>query len=142
MYDKWPSGIPKVLHAVVDVRDVAKAFVKALTCSDAAGKRCIVYNKMTWLKEIGAILRETCSNLGFNIAEKDGNLEELKQIAKKNPEAAKIAQIWGRSKEMSNERSKTMLQMEYSDRKDTFRDMVMSMLKLKIIKPPNPSPKL
>jgi len=52
-------GIPKINMGIVDVRDVAKAHIIALTNPLTNGKRYIVdSNNNLWMKEVCDILRE------------------------------------------------------------------------------------
>ncbi|MFK4536041.1 nucleoside-diphosphate-sugar epimerase [Bradyrhizobium ottawaense] len=48
--------VPRFGFAVADVRDVADAHIRAMTCPDAAGERFIVGGGFFWLRDLAAVL--------------------------------------------------------------------------------------
>jgi len=51
-------GVPRLGFSFIDVRDVAKLEVEALTAPQAGGQRLIAAGTFLWLSDVGAILRE------------------------------------------------------------------------------------
>jgi dihydroflavonol-4-reductase len=51
-------GIPRLGFSFIDVRDVAKLHVAAMTAPQAGGQRLIAAGTFLWLSEVAAILRE------------------------------------------------------------------------------------
>ncbi|KMW57109.1 putative dihydroflavonol-4-reductase [Candidatus Rhodobacter oscarellae] len=49
---------PRLGYAVVDVRDVARSHILAMTNPEAAGQRIICAGEFCWFEDIGAFLRE------------------------------------------------------------------------------------
>jgi nucleoside-diphosphate-sugar epimerase len=65
---------PKISIPTVDVRDVAKAHILAMTTAEAAGQRIIVaYQPSYWLIQMARDLNEEFSSQGYEIP-----VEELK----------------------------------------------------------------
>jgi hypothetical protein len=65
---------PKLGIALVDVRDVAKAHILAMTAAEAVGQRIIVaYQPSYWFTQVVRDLNEEFSSQGYNIP-----TEELK----------------------------------------------------------------
>lgn len=58
-------GCPKLNFAFVDVRDVAKAHVLAMTNNEAAGKRFIVANEAARMTQVARILNENFAHKGI-----------------------------------------------------------------------------
>ncbi len=50
--------IPKLSFSYTDVRDVARAHVRAMTSPEAAGQRIIILNKVEWMETIAKALSE------------------------------------------------------------------------------------
>ena len=55
MTGKIPA-LPRVRMGCVDVRDVAKAHLLAITKPEAANKRFILVNRSLWMTDLGAFL--------------------------------------------------------------------------------------
>ena len=51
-------GVPRLGFSFIDVRDVARLEVDALTAPEAGGQRLIAAGTFLWLSEVGAILRD------------------------------------------------------------------------------------
>ena len=51
-------GIPRLGFSFIDVRDVARLEVDALTAPEAGGQRLIAAGTFLWLSDVGSILRE------------------------------------------------------------------------------------
>jgi dihydroflavonol-4-reductase len=51
-------GVPHLGFSFVDVRDVAKLHVLAMTAPEAGGERFIAVERFLWMAEVGAVLRE------------------------------------------------------------------------------------
>ena len=64
-------GIPRIMFTIVDVRDVAKVHIIAMTNSATNGKRYIL-DSMTalWMKDMCEILRKEYGQYGYKIAKK------------------------------------------------------------------------
>ncbi|PIK56104.1 putative NADPH-dependent methylglyoxal reductase GRP2 [Apostichopus japonicus] len=58
--------LPRVAFSVVDVRDVAKAHVVAMTLPEAAGHRHIVCGETAWFTDMTAIMKEEFGPQGYN----------------------------------------------------------------------------
>jgi len=68
MTNQW-SVIPEVCWAVVDVRDVAEALIKAMTNPYSDGKRYIVSSSSIWLRDIFGILKAEFEMYGYEFPE-------------------------------------------------------------------------
>jgi nucleoside-diphosphate-sugar epimerase len=67
LLDSRVPGLPKLLLNLVDVRDVAKAHVLALTNKEAPGNRFIITSEAVWMQNIAQIIRNEFSSQGYNI---------------------------------------------------------------------------
>ena len=65
---------------------------------------------------------------GYTIPRKMANFDQVKQLAKSRPDAAKLVDIWGVENVYTNERSKRILGIEYIDIRDSLREMVYTLI--------------
>ena len=103
--------LSKTSVAYVDVRDVALAHVKAIKVEKAANKRFILNAGELWYREVAAILQEELGSKGYNVTREE------------DPEG-----VVSRQCRYQNQLSKDVLGIEYRPLKDTFADMVESMI--------------
>lgn len=59
--------IPKVSFAFIDVRDVARAHVAAMTAPPAAGKRIIIFNQIEWMEKVAMALSQEFGPQGYKV---------------------------------------------------------------------------
>ena len=67
LLDGSTPGCPRLGFCIVDVRDVARAHLLAMTSNVAAGERFIVAGEFMWMKEIALLLREHLAARGKEI---------------------------------------------------------------------------
>ena len=67
LLNKDYPGLPRLGFRMVDVRDVARAHITAMTHSDAPGKRFICATDFLWMKEIAAILNDNFAAQGYKV---------------------------------------------------------------------------
>lgn len=60
-------AIPKLGLAIVDVRDVALAHVRAMTAPQASGQRYILSSDTVWMTEVADMMQKKYSPLGYRI---------------------------------------------------------------------------
>ncbi|XP_063595452.1 uncharacterized protein LOC134772408 [Penaeus indicus] len=60
-------GVPRVQLPICDVRDVAKAHVKALTAPEAVNNRHIIYTDSVWIKDIALAASKEFKPQGYSI---------------------------------------------------------------------------
>ncbi len=48
--------VPRINMAIIDVRDVALAHIRAMTVPDAAGHRHILSNTNLWISEMAKVI--------------------------------------------------------------------------------------
>jgi nucleoside-diphosphate-sugar epimerase len=65
LLERTMPACPKLNFAIVDVRDVASAHIKAMTCPQAVGQRHLIVNTNMWLKEIAQHLSKEFKSQGI-----------------------------------------------------------------------------
>mmetsp|Transcript_23156 Transcript_23156/g.22635 ORF Transcript_23156/g.22635 Transcript_23156/m.22635 type:complete len:233 (-) Transcript_23156:59-757(-) len=127
MAGKFP-GMPAIMMPAVDVRDVALMHLLALKKTEVANHRVIASNKSMWFKEIANILNE---EYGQHYKIKTGELKycTAKLASFFDPAVKTIIPIWKKELFVSNEKSKQMLGVEYTDMRKSLVDMVESLIK-------------
>ena len=80
IFEHQMPALPKVNMTCVDVRDVARAHVKAMTSPEAAGNRHILATSNHWIHEVGEILATEFTPQGYKPVKVRNNLlREYKQ---------------------------------------------------------------
>lgn len=92
MLDGSTPGTPKLQMGFVDVRDVAKMHVAAMTADGASGQRFILSESSLWLSEMASILRDA----GFNAPKRNIPNFILKIIALRDKDLAGTIPLLGR----------------------------------------------
>jgi len=123
-----PPMQPKVSLPICDVRDVATAHVKALTCPEAAGQRHIVYSSSMWLKEVAQVMAKEFKPQGYSIATMGMPKFGVKIVSLWDKKAKAILPSVGKSIQLGNNRMKEVLEIEPRDVKETIIDMCYSMI--------------
>ena len=62
-----PPGIPNLGFWIVDVRDLARLHIRAMTSPDAAGERFIAAGDFMWMDEIARLLRTHLGTRARNV---------------------------------------------------------------------------
>jgi len=128
-------GVPENLYvAVVDVRDVAEAHIKAMLIPQVKGKRIIVSNKRISFAEIVDILRQQFEKYGYSIPSKTVTYEELQHS--ENEELVGFTRLtaWFRNPFIvNNKRSIEELKMQYRNVDETMTDTAYSIIELGLV---------
>lgn len=103
--------LPNIGFAVVDVRDVAEAHLRALQNSTSAGKRFPCVTGMMTLPEMGKVLKQTYPNRP--IATRIAPRFMLRILAVFDPQIRAILPELGQSHAVSNARARTDLEMRF-----------------------------
>ncbi len=116
-------GCPDVGWAVVDVRDVAKAHVVALTEDRAVGRRFVLAIEHASMLDIAAILKSEFGARGYNVPTRKLPGWLLKIVGVFDKTAALAVQELGKRQDLSNARARDVL--GFSPR--PLHDMVVDM---------------
>lgn len=127
-------ALPRFSLLVVDVRDVAAAHVKALWNPKSNGQRYLVGQKCIWYNEIGTILKEEFGPVGYTkIPTKALGKFAVGVASIFFKDARSIKSIVDVEMKCDLSKSKNELGLEYSDIKQTLKDMGWSIINLGLI---------
>ena len=130
---------PKVCLGVVDVRDVAKAHILALSTPESDGERILITHETpTWFADFRNWLSKEFKHYGFVITPIVTPDWLLKLYSKTNidPHSSAVVHRIGPELRFSNEKSKKIFNMEYIDPKTSIIEMVYSMIEKNMVKKP------
>ena len=119
---------PKLSFGIVDVRDVAEAHLRAMTSAEAAGKRFIVGDRVMWMEEVGAVLREAYPDRKIPKGVLPNWLVRLLSFA--NPPLKQILPELGQERDFSNDRLKQVLGITPIPAEDAIRASADSLIRL------------
>jgi len=102
-------GLPRIGFQIIDVRDVAKAHVKAMVMPDAKGKRIALTDRFLWFKEIAEILQEEFGTKGVKVPQRTIPDFFVRMFALVDKETKSVLNELGIQRELSNERMKNFL---------------------------------
>ena len=126
--------LPKLCFPCADVRDVAAAHIKAMTVAEAAGRRHIVSGDSVWLSRIAEILSNEFKPQGYNIPLSTAPYALVWLLGWFDKSVRMILPSIGKKTKVDNARMREVLGVEPRDIKDTFIDMVYSMIEKGMIK--------
>ncbi|VDM96141.1 unnamed protein product [Thelazia callipaeda] len=135
-YFNFPAA-PKVSVGMVDVRDVARAHIRAMRYSDSDGERILITETPSvWFSQITKWLRQEFKNQGFLISPFTAPNWLAKMYAKatSDPHFNAIKYRLGPELRFDNSKSKKLLKMEYTPIKKSVVEMAYSMLDKGMIK--------
>ncbi|XP_071545349.1 uncharacterized protein [Panulirus ornatus] len=133
--NKAYPGVPRLNFSICDVRDVAKAHVKALTIPEAANNRHIISTDSVWMKDIAMAVAKEFKPQGYSIS--TGQLPYflcwvagLFNKGMKNNVLPRIGKVL----KVDNKRMVEVLGVEPTAIDCTLQDMVYSLVDLGIVR--------
>ncbi|MBJ7348303.1 MAG: NAD-dependent epimerase/dehydratase family protein, partial [Thermoleophilaceae bacterium] len=102
-------AVPKLGFGIVDVRDVARLEVLAMTAPEAAGKRFVAVSEFAWMADIAAVLRERLGESARKVPRRTAPNFAVKAMALFDPDVRSIVGNLGKKTIYSAERAKTLL---------------------------------
>lgn len=127
MLNKVPA-FPKLTFGIVDVRNVAAAHVAAMEKPEAAGERFIIGERVLTFTEIGDILREAYPNRKLPKGELPSWLVRMLTVV--NPTLKQIVPELGKHRSFTNEKSRSVLGIDYIPAKDAILASTNSLIEL------------
>eukprot|EP01022_Parablepharisma_sp_SALTPOND_P029063 TRINITY_DN72459_c0_g1_i1.p1 TRINITY_DN72459_c0_g1~~TRINITY_DN72459_c0_g1_i1.p1 ORF type:complete len:378 (+),score=44.36 TRINITY_DN72459_c0_g1_i1:72-1136(+) len=116
--------IPQLYYAIVDVRDVALAHIKAMDTPEADGKRYICFSgQYLWIEELAKILKDEFGKYGYDIP------TEVQKECPVKDKSHFLYLRWNKKFKLSNERIRKDLGIEFKGAKKAVIDMANSMIK-------------
>lgn len=121
-------GVPRFLVPLVDVRDLTDILERAMTISDAAGKRFICHTVEISLQELAEILQKHFSPRGYRIPTRVLPDVLIRGIALFNPKVKAIASGLNWNYHLSNDRLRSVFGWKPRPYQQTILDMAESMI--------------
>ncbi|CAL4078695.1 unnamed protein product [Meganyctiphanes norvegica] len=135
MVNRSLPGVVRIAFPVTDVRDVAKAHLKALTAPEAANNRHIVSTDTIWIKDAAATVAKEFKPQGYSIP--TGQLPYfvcwVAGLFNKNMKSNILPRI-GKQFNVDNKRMVEVLGVEPTAIESTLHDMVYALVDLGIVK--------
>ncbi|CAJ0595874.1 unnamed protein product [Cylicocyclus nassatus] len=127
---------PKVSLGVVDVRDVAKAHVEALTRKESDGERILITARSIWFKDMITWLRKEFSKMGYLITPAVVQNWAVKLYAYLgiDPHVAAVIHRLGPELQFDNTKSRELLGMTYTNLHISLIEMMYSMIQLGMVR--------
>jgi len=113
--------------ALVDVRDVALAHLKAIKINEAAGQRFILTSESVWMRDLALNLHGEFSP-DYKIKTKELSYCTFRMAAIFIDEAKGLIPIWDKPLIFDNSMSKNILGIDYIPTKRSIIDMAYSMI--------------
>lgn len=127
-------AVPKLNFALVDVRDVAAAHIKAMTLPEAAGNRHLIVNTNMWMKEMAQILAKEFKPQGYGVPTVNCPYFALYLSSVFDKTIKMILPQINKVHKFDNKRMKEVLGIEPRDAKETLIDMAYSLIESGFIK--------
>ncbi|XP_076435893.1 uncharacterized protein LOC143275577 [Babylonia areolata] len=134
LLERSMPACPKLNFAIVDVRDVATAHVKAMTTPEAAGHRHLIVNTNMWMKEIAQLLAKEFKPQGYSVPTMNCPYFALWMSALFDKTIKMILPQVNKVHRFDNKRMKEVLGIEPMDSKETVIEMAYSLIENGFIK--------
>ncbi|VDM50650.1 unnamed protein product, partial [Toxocara canis] len=128
---------PKVSLGMVDVRDVARAHIRAMVTSESDGQRILVTaTPSVWFADIARWLGEEFRDQGYKISPiiAPNWALRLYNKTKIDPQIDALMRRLGPELRFDNSKSKNLLKMEYTSPQKSVIDMMYSMIEHGLVK--------
>ncbi|GFO06158.1 reductase-related protein [Plakobranchus ocellatus] len=136
LLDRGIQGCPRVCYSVVDVRDVAAAYVKALTLDNVAGNRHILHGGNLWMRDIALALSKEFKPQGYNIHTMALPNVALWGLSLINKNAKSLMPVVGKQSQFDNTRMKDVLGITPKDVKETVVEEAAVLVERGLVKKP------
>uniref|UniRef100_A0A914V1H0 NAD-dependent epimerase/dehydratase domain-containing protein n=1 Tax=Plectus sambesii TaxID=2011161 RepID=A0A914V1H0_9BILA len=129
------AKLPKISIPSVDVRDVAKAHILAMTAAGAAGERiAVVYQPSYWMTQLGRDLSEEFSSQGFDIPTEELKEDDDRSALDPQTQAMLKQRPYGADVKVDTTKMKKILGMDkLIDMKTSVIDSAYSMFERNIV---------
>ncbi|KAL8593570.1 hypothetical protein ACOMHN_024273 [Nucella lapillus] len=134
LMERSMPACPKLNFAIVDVRDVAMAHVKAMTLPEAAGHRHLILNTNMWMKEIAQLLAKEFKPQGYSVPTMNCPYFALWMSALFDKTIKMILPQVNKVHRFDNKRMKEVLGIEPMEVKETVIEMAYSLIENGFIK--------
>lgn len=132
MNGKTP-GVPRLGFSIVDVRDVARCHVAAMTTPAAAGERFLASHDFLWIKECAAILRGAFPAYDARIPKRDVPDWALKLMAVFQPVYKQTVAELGRDRRVSSAKAERILGVKFRTASEALVASAQSLIDLKAV---------
>jgi len=126
---KEMPACPRISFAMIDVRDVAEAHYRAMILPEAAGERFLLVTESAWMVEISRILHAN----GFDTPTKELPDFLVRFFGMFDKTIKMVTRQLGKSEDISNEKLRTVLQIEPRDLEEMSVSMAKSMEKYGLV---------
>jgi len=127
-------ALPRMGFQIVDVRDVARAHIKAMTLPEARGQRIALTDRFVWFTELAAILAEEFAGQGYNIPQKTIPHFMVRFFSLFDKESRSVLNELGIKRELSNKRMRTLLGIDPIPAKESILETARSLISHGIVK--------
>ena len=126
-------GCPRVGFTIVDVRDVAEAHVRALTASEAAGRRLICTGEFQWLTDLARVLDDHLADRGYQVPTRGLPNWLVHLAALFDPTVRLVTGQLGRRAELDTSQIRSTLDWSPRPVAETIRDTADSLIAHNIV---------
>jgi nucleoside-diphosphate-sugar epimerase len=126
-------GAPRIGFSLVDVRDVAKLHVDAMSASQAGGERFIAVAEFLWMAEVAAILRRELGEDAGKVPTREVPDLLVRAMGLFDPSIRTITNQLGKKLTYSNEKAKTTLSWAPRPVPESIADTGRRLLELGVV---------
>jgi len=127
-------GLPRLGFAVVDVRDVADAHIRAMTAADINGERFIVAGRFMWMKEVAAVLKSRLGDRARRVPTRSLPDWLLRLSATFDPTVRMVTPELGKVRDCSAAHAKAVLGWVPRSEEQTIVDCAESLIAAGLVK--------
>jgi len=125
--------VPRLSFPCVDVRDVARAHLLAMTTGAAAGQRFLCANETLWFKDLGSILAREFNPQGYRVPDKELPHWMLRVASICDKSVRMILPDVGLVRNCDNSKIQSVLGLHFRDSQSTLVDMGHALVELGVV---------
>ena len=135
LFDGSFPGTPKIGFPIVDVRDVARLHLLAMTHPKANGERFIAANSFMWMSDIARVLKEKLPDKSGKVPTRNLPTWLMRILANFDKEVKSVAFELDRYREASTDKAERLLGWEMRSNEEAIVATAESLMKYGAIKP-------
>jgi dihydroflavonol-4-reductase len=133
---KGSPGVPRLGFNFVDVRDVADLEIRAMTSSEAGGKRFIAVTQWLWMSEAGQVLKDRLGDQASKVPTRTIPDLLVRGMALFDGGIKSIVGTLGKRTDLSSERARTLLGWSPRPIEDTIAETGESLIEHGVVEVP------
>uniref|UniRef100_A0A914D8C6 NAD-dependent epimerase/dehydratase domain-containing protein n=1 Tax=Acrobeloides nanus TaxID=290746 RepID=A0A914D8C6_9BILA len=126
-------GVPKIQFPIIDVRDVGKANLLAITNRSSDGQRILLSSKSLWFREMAKVVENEFHKFGYCVPTREIPYPILYIYSFFDGQVKEFLPLVGHEQKLDNSKAKQILEMDFIQPEKSLIDMGHSLISRGIV---------